>query len=384
MSESVEFTPIVFPPRVLARISPELSLQRHLSLGVRPCLRAFEEFREVETSDGNLSRYSPKCNNTNSNNILGSNVLKSGSTIVITSITGGIVEDTLSSNELQEDDGFEPKESSMGTYDKSDFATVYPVVDIERGRVGLPTDEEMIISQMLHDDIRSSGIIPKKALEVICGIRTTDRDGKPAILYPDSDDMESADLIKILSYKQTRKWNYCLYAKIKVFSRDGPLYELCWNSLMYALQTVQLPRAFVDERATDLKIPVRTRGRTATIRETYDLLCDPDQSVQLSLNKSNIAYASRCGVIDVDPDVQLPEDDDQMELDRQNTILVADLQGEAEETSITSTISVITDADGSFKSVTLIGGTSNVSPEIIKSAFRLAKKRSQDLASKIL
>lgn len=72
--DTIEVHPITFPPDVLARISPELSLQRHLSLGIRPCLRKYEEFREVAIENNTLSRYVDTENVDAKNNILGSNV----------------------------------------------------------------------------------------------------------------------------------------------------------------------------------------------------------------------------------------------------------------------------------------------------------------------
>lgn len=184
MTETIEVHPIVFPPEVLARISPELSLQRHLSLNTRPCSRGFEEFREVIVNDGNISRYSEKCQNKTTNNVIGSNVLRSGKTFVITSIIGGIIEETLPAQNI--DVGEE--ELIEMTTEKSrldDSATVYPVVEIQRGRVGAPTDEEMITSERLHNTLLHSGILSKKELNVACGVRTTNADGKISITYPD-------------------------------------------------------------------------------------------------------------------------------------------------------------------------------------------------------
>lgn len=102
MTESIDIHPIVFPPEVLARISPDISLQRHLSLETRPCSRGFEEFRDVAINDGNISRYSTNCQNATTNNIIGSSLLRSGKTFVITSITGGIIEETLPANNTED------------------------------------------------------------------------------------------------------------------------------------------------------------------------------------------------------------------------------------------------------------------------------------------
>ena len=46
-----ELKQVTFSPEVLARIAPDVSLQRHLALGVRPNLRNFTEFKPVEVSN---------------------------------------------------------------------------------------------------------------------------------------------------------------------------------------------------------------------------------------------------------------------------------------------------------------------------------------------
>lgn len=376
MASSIEIHPITFPPEVLARIAPDLSIQRHLSLGVRPCLRQFEEFRTIEISDGGLSRSTDLFHNSEENNILGSNVLRSGKTIVITSITGGFVEELLPVHGI--DEGEEELRNMTMQHDRiSQFGAVYPVVEVERGRMGAPTDEEMNLSQKIYNCILGSGVIPKSSLNVSVGRRTTNPDKSVSITYPDEEGPELDQ-----QFLPKRKWSYVLYAKIQVFSRDGPLFELCWNSLIYALKNTKLPRAFVDEKTTDLKIPVRVRGRSAAIRETYDIICDSHKSIPLVLNSKNVGFASNFGVIDLDPEARLPEKEDEMQVDQEDSILLADLQGEAEESSVLSTLSIISDEKGNLKHLGIIGGGSKVTTETIRRSILLSSKRSEDLSTK--
>ena len=288
------------------------------------------------------------------NNILGSNVLKSGKTIVITSITGGIIEENSAS--IKDLDDFGEDELLEVTKEDdilAEYASVYPVVEVERGRVGACTDEEMTISQKLYDSILHSRILPKKALKVKAGIRSVNEDGTFTVLYPD--ELENGAL-NGTNLKMKRKWSYVLYAKIVVLSRTGPVFDLCWNSLMYALQNVKLPRAFIDERASDLRMTIRTRGRSATIRETYEIICDQTKSLPLMINLQNIAFASNYGVIELDPESQLQdpnnaEEEVDIDMDDLKSVLIADLDTEAEETSIHTTISVITTPAGNYLSL---------------------------------
>lgn len=184
-------------------------------------------------------------------------------------------------------------------------------------------------------------------------------------------------------FNSKRKWSYVLYAKIQVFSRNGPIFDLCWNSLLYALQTVRLPRAFLDERATDLKIPVKTRGRSMAIRETYDIICDSTAFIPLKVNKDKLYYASNFGIIDLDPLAQFPTEDGEMEIEKPDSVLLADIETEAEESSIQSTLSFINDKDGNFTCVRMVGGGSKITLDYIKKCIFLSKNRSEDLASKI-
>ncbi|CAI4296354.1 AIS_collapsed_G0005840.mRNA.1.CDS.1 [Saccharomyces cerevisiae] len=185
-----------------------------------------------------------------------------------------------------------------------------------------------------------------------------------------------------------RKWSYVLYAKIVVLSRTGPVFDLCWNSLMYALQSVKLPRAFMDERASDLRMTIRTRGRSATIRETYEIICDQTKSVPLMINAKNIAFASNYGIVELDPECQLQNSDNSEEeevdidMDKLNTVLIADLDTEAEETSIHSTISILAAPSGNYKQLTLVGGGAKITPEMIKRSLLLSRVRADDLSTR--
>lgn len=378
-TENLEIHPVTFPPQVLARISPELSLQRHLSLGIRPCLRKFEEFRNVHINQETLSRYSlpEDLLSKADNNILGSNVLKCGNTFVITSITGGIVEETLPVN--TDDLG---EEELLSLSEKRDeikkYASVYPVVEVERGRVGAPTDEEMTISQKLHDCILHSGIIPKASLDVNCGMRVTGKDGNKSVLYPDEQEGNAT----LNQLQHNKKWSYVLYAKIIVFSRTGPVFDLCWNSLMFALGNTRLPRAFIDERVTDLTMTVRTRGRSATVKEAYDILCDAKKSVPLKIVEAKIGYASSYGLVDLDREAQINEDEDEP-MEEPESVLLADLDTEAEESCIHSTISIIGDSKRNFSNVTIVGAGAKITPDVIKKAVLLSRQRSEHLSSLI-
>lgn len=381
---NIEIHPVSFPADILARVSPELSLQRHLSLGFRPSLRAFEEFRDVEVDCGSLSRYNAITSSQeitdDESQVLGSAILREGDVFVVTKITGGIIEDIASSTDEADSEILQMTEDHS---DITKYCSVYPVVEVERGRMGACTDEEMVTSQRLYDALQHSKILSKEALRVKPGVRITKEDGTMEIIYSSAEDNDN-DITK--SFQPNKKWVYTLYAKIEVFGRTGPVFDMCWNSLINALKSVKLPRAFIDERATDLKMTVRTRGRNAIIRETYSLLCDPNDSIPLIINENNIAFASTYGIIDLDPEADisnLDNEDEEMEYDKIKTVLLADIDGEAEETCIKSSISIIDNGKGRFKQFSLVGGGAKITPDILRKSILLSKQRANDLLSNL-
>ncbi|CCE61339.1 hypothetical protein TPHA_0A02560 [Tetrapisispora phaffii CBS 4417] len=385
----VNIAPLSFPADIISKISPELSLQRYLSTSIRPNLRSFEEFRDVHIEKDKISHYAQSLgssgNVTDPNNeILGCNVLKSGETVIVTSITGGVVEDMETVSEFEEsilEISNEDDDTKRKTI--SHYASVFPSVLIESGRnKHFPSDEEIVIAQKLHSNILHSGLISKQALKVSCGVRSVDVDGSISIVYPDESDTENKDLFSNISNK--KKWSYVLYAKIAVFGRNGPVFDLCWNSLIYALRSTKLPRVFVDERASDLKMTVRTRGKSLTVREAYEVLSDPYRFLPLNISSSDISYASNFGIINLDPEAQLitETEGENMDITEPSSVLLADIDTEIEEKNVRSTISIISNGKGDFKSFTVVGGNVKITSDIIKSAIKLSKERSLDLSKK--
>ncbi|CCE63446.1 hypothetical protein TPHA_0E03560 [Tetrapisispora phaffii CBS 4417] len=371
----IDVKPLVFPKDVLARISPDLILQRYLSLNLRPSIRSFDEFRDISVS--NID----DIENEFADNVLGTNILKCGKTIIITTITASIIK------EENQDETFERYYEDISGVERrrnkvSEYGSVYPVVEIERGRGNAPpSDEEMNIGQKLHDNILHSGLISKKSLKVDYGVRITDLEtNKSKIIYPEEDEINDVPILQLNHYQKNLK--YVLHAKITVFSRTGPLFDLCWNSLTYALQNTKLPKAFIDEKAVSLKTIIRSRGKTTELRENFNIICDTNTRVPLQLNKENIAYASNYGIVDLDYDLIDTEYEEKNNDNDKKTVLLADINTESEEEYINSSISIITNKYGNLKNIIVLGGTSKISMEILKKSISLSKIRAHDLESK--
>lgn len=352
---STQAKQMVFPPDVLARIAPDISLQRHLSVGLRPSLRGFTEFRPLEISKGGL-------NDIGKSNVLGLSVVKSGDTRVICGITVGIVEEGSVDKLLSSSTSSSP--SSL-----QDYSSIYPVVEIARGRSGAPTDEEMILSQKLYESVLHNKIIEKDSLKITVGTKVDDE-----IFYPTGNDDED-DLLR-----PKKNWSYVLYAHIKVFSRSGPLFDICYSALLGALQDCKLPRAFIDDKATDIKIPVRSRGNFGHLRESYNLILDSNGEKN-SLKLGEIGSSASFGIIEVDQQQvsQTEGNENDMDVDEVTDVLLADLEGEAEESCAVLKINIICtkDSEKSLKHVSIIGGGSRITKSLLRDSIRIAKLRSE-------
>lgn len=300
---------IQFTPEVLARIAPDVSLQRHLSVGIRPNLRKFQEFNQVEIATSTL--------NDLSNRVVGSSIIKSGATTLINTITLGIVE-----------------------RDESTYTSIYPVIEVVRGRVGAPSDEEMILSQQLHETILHTKVLPTSSLNFDLGTLSD------SISYEDS----------------TQNYRFVLLSHIKIFSKISTLNDLCYISTIEALKSVKLPRVYINDTPST-KIAVRSRNSTkrGLVGSNSDFNLDLSELSKLKI--TNIATPSNFGVIN----------------NEGNNILLVDLSGEEEESTILSKLSIITNGE-KLKKVSLINGDeeSDISLDMIKKSIELAKSRANN------
>lgn len=338
----------VFPAQVLSRIAPDILLQRHLALGIRPSLRNFNEFRALESTPGSF-------NDLGTNSVIGLATVRNGDAFAFCGISIGVVETSKSA------DFFESDQNDL------EFASVFPVVEITRGRTGAPTDEEMILSQTLFDTIFHLKVIPLLLLQVSPGYQITEEDSSLSILYADDFGSDAnEDLILRLNLSK-KNFRYVLYAHIKVFSRSGPLFDLIHYATIEALKNVVLPRLYLADSGIDpnIRIPVRSRGNFGHLTQAEDrFFIDTRKELASPLKLSpNIALSSSFGVVDFEMD------------QKTNSILLADLEGEAEEFCSESRINVVADGD-KLTHVTVLGGGANVTLETIQAALKLAKNRS--------
>lgn len=344
-----ELKQVTFSPEVLARIAPDVSLQRHLALGIRPNLRNFTEFKPVEVS--NSTQFQD-----NNDNVFSSSVVKSGSTTIINTITLGIVEN-FNSNE-------------------SKYATIYPCVEILRGRLGAPTDEEMILSQDLFETIYHSKIIPSTSLRINnlgISIKDDQNQGNSTIYYPDLNP-EQWEYIN-LTIHHHKSYSFVLLSNIKVYSKStstSSLFDLCYLSMLEALKSLRLPRCYVSE-SFNTKVAMKsrrsnTRGLVNTNKANINIDLNKSLYERIGLDIKRGTIASNYGVVSHEG----------------NTILLADLEGEAEESSVLSRLSIITNNE-SINKISLVNGDpeSEITLDMLKDAIEMSKRRSREQGQQI-
>ncbi|KAK6462095.1 hypothetical protein DFJ63DRAFT_313243 [Scheffersomyces coipomensis] len=354
---TTELKQVSFPPEVLARIVPDVSLQRHLSIGLRPNLRNFLEFKPIEiaSNENNLT--------TSNNNIFGSSIIKSGNTTVINTITLGIVENN--ANEKVEDDV---------------YVSIYPVVDIQRGRSGAPSDEEMILSQNLFETILHSKLIPKKSLNIESYGLATNEDGDIKIFYPNNNETSSSSNEYEDFESQRKRYSFVLFSHIKVFSKVSTIFDLCHVSILEALKNVKLPRVYMTDFSTT-KIVMKsrnsnTRGLVGINKNNINIDLNQDLYYDLELNGDG-GVSSNFGAITT---TNRSENEDE-EPQQQTVELLADLEGEAEEATILSRVSIIVDKSERIKRISLINGDNNseIGLDLLQKAIDVAKLRAKNV-----
>lgn len=92
--KETKLTALSMKPSKLAVVAPDVALEKYIQIGLRPSLRKFDEFRPVEASSAGLNTYSKEKRINNHSKIIGSSVVKCGPTIVVCSVSAGIVEDS--------------------------------------------------------------------------------------------------------------------------------------------------------------------------------------------------------------------------------------------------------------------------------------------------
>ncbi|CAI5757463.1 unnamed protein product [Candida verbasci] len=379
MSEA-ELQQVKFPPEILDRIAPDISLKRHFAIGVRPNLRNFTEFKPIEIANSSQLQES-------NNNVISSSIIKSGSTTIINTITLGIIEN------------INPNEEK-----KKKFTTIYPNVEILRGRSGAPTDEEMILSQNLYETIYKSKIIPSESLKINnLGISINneeeeekEKDAKQEILYPDLNSNEWQYIN--LSNQYNKSYSFILLSSIKVYSKSqstNSLFDLCYLSIINCLKNLKLPRCYINEsNLLSTKISIRSRksnvrGLINTNNNKLNLNLDLNRTEKIKLNLTDGLISSNYGVVDIIKKEKESESENENENENENeknneknklieTILLCDLEGEAEETSILSRLTVITNKKGTMNKISLINGdlNSEITFDILKKAIEISQKRS--------
>lgn len=378
-----------FAPSELAMVAPDIAMQKYLEAGYRPSLRKFFEFKPMSVSKGGLSRYDGEGAPNKNSSVIGSSIVKSHGTTVITYISASLIEDSFEAindyrTKLASDlitSESDPENVQYDLHYKN--GCVYPVVEIAKGLSGVPTPEEIELGEQLYRSIFTSGCIPRRSLSVEIGLKTVDEEGNVDIIHKGDDPTSD----EILSNLTDKSFSYVLEARIQVFGNTGTVYDMCHAGLIKALKDTKLPYVYLSEKETIL----RSRRGKSTVSdqaiEGYDLVCDSRQYRDLVIDNSKISWSTTFGILDIDTasygeteDVNM--DDGEAALPAKSSALLVDLEGDI-ETSIEKRISVSVNSEGKIVGLQIQkagGGSSNsVQREAIDHAVKLAMQRSLDL-----
>lgn len=377
-AENVQLKAVSFTPSDLALIAPDITLSKYIEAGYRPSLRRFNEFKPVLISSAGISRYDSELNEFSS--VIGSSSVKCGGTTTICTISAGLVEDDFEVvndyrmrldadiivGDKEKDE--EEIENVLGGDLINKNGCVYPVVEIAKGLSGPPGEEEIELGEKLYESILHSGLIDREELKVDIGLKSIDDKGEEIILRG-----EDVGNVK-------KNFSFVLYGKIQIFGKAGPVFDQCYASLVKALKETKLPDVYLNERESNLR--TRSGKRNANINiQSYDLVCDPVKCRNLRLRTDRICYSSTFGIVDID-NTDVDGDAGMRDNEGSNGILLADLEGEAED-NISKRINALSNGKGQFASITIERGDgSKITPEIIKEALRLSQIRAADMIEK--
>lgn len=386
--EKMKLTALSMKPSKLALVAPDVALEKYIQIGLRPSLRKFDEFRPVEVSFAGLSTYEKKKKSNKHSKIIGSSVVKCGPTVVVCSVSAGIVEDSqelTNDYRLKLDKGIidaERDENGSIQANGPENASIYTVVEVSKGRNGPPLPEEMSVSQSLYDTILHSGLIKKSSLKIRLGLKSKDKDGRPQIIRGEEND----ELLK--EFAPSKTFSYVLYSKIQVYSPTGSLFDLCLISLLKALKETKLPEVYMTEKTAGTQISTNARSRDSINNgafssnlEQYNLLCDPKNSHHLEVQTKNLFWPSTFGVVFNGVNGENKDAEGDLEMSQNKSLssaLLADPEGTAEEEA-TRKIKVLPDGQENIFGIEVIGGIteSTVTKADIKRAIKISQIRAK-------
>ncbi|CDO53618.1 hypothetical protein DV113_003637 [Geotrichum candidum] len=287
-TEAPTITPLFFPATTFSRIEPDLYLQRHLEQGLRPqgSARGFHDFLRVSTYSPNPGRCTLHAGNES-----GSGVIISAGTVVSVTRTRGA-------------------------------AGIYPNVEILRGGFGsAPSTEEMVLSQRCRELL--AAVFPANDPVFRVGYVDADDNAAASLLGEDADSVEDEE----------DKW-LAFTVHVQVLSRNGPPFDHVWRAVITALGSILPVRFRVYDEETDGDLsPEAIENRFVVAASDADEKARHFPAARLKhLHSSTFGVASITAASD---SAAVPTE--------ARTELLADIEGEIEETCLTSTVHVVRD-----------------------------------------
>lgn len=279
-------TPLFFPASTFSRIEPDLYLQRHLAQGLRPqgSTRGFHDFLPVSTHTPSPGRCILRTGTEG-----GSGAVVSAGTVISVTRTRGA-------------------------------AGIYPNVEILRGGFGsAPSTEEMVLSQRLRELL--AAVFPPED-PVFC-VNYVDADDNPAVslLGDDADNVDDDE----------DKW-LVFTVHVQVLSRNGPLFDHVWSAVIRALGSLLPVRFRVYDEDVDGELSPEA------VENRFVVATADSKARHFPFSRLKHLCSSTFGVAYItDPN----SGSDSAAAGR--TELLADLEGEIEESCLTSAVHVVRD-----------------------------------------
>ncbi|VVT46387.1 uncharacterized protein SAPINGB_P001188 [Magnusiomyces paraingens] len=317
---TTEAKPLWLSSATFARVDPELYFERHLRQGLRPgTQRGLDDFRAINSQRGSLTCVEEAAGQGS----FGSCVVRSGQTSVVC----GIV---------------------IGTTETRGGGGIYTNVEILRGGFNsAPSGEEMVISQRAGELVRALGLGPSN---FAVRVRTPE-----AEMEEEQAEMEEEEGVGEVREEWERERGivvkrdrWLVYtAHVQVLSRTGPPFDLVWAAIMGALGDVDIPEFEEDDegnlfcvgRRTGRKLDLPVGG---AVSSTFGVA-----TVDVSKNADVFAE----GLPDYDEDENMTslsssEEEEKESKPELKVVMLADPDGEIEETCASSRVNVVCNGEG--------------------------------------
>lgn len=340
--------PLWLSSETFARVDPLLYFERHIRKGVRPgTMRGFMEFRDVHLQRGSLTGGDYDANKDINGQGNGSSGLDEAESLALKNLELNTGNNCFGSCVSRSGRSTVVAGVVIGTTETSDAGGIYVNVEFLRGGYNSPpSPEEMVMSQKITDQLKALNIpkpnfevrvrVPKEALTI--EEEEEEEDGDLRLEHESNSQRKEEETLGSQGKMIQQGMELVLTVHVQVLSRTGPSYDLVWATVLGALQDVELPE-FVKDDDGQLYCVERRTGR----------------KIDFNFENQSVPFSSTFGIAGVDmsksAELFLKGVSAESEIDEDETtkvVVLADPDGEIEESCLPSHIQVTTDKNGTL------------------------------------